>query len=430
MYPNLYPNQPGKTAGHAARAFVAAEIRDGAGVRAAPGAVAFGDGRVLAAGSEAEVRAAVPPETLWQRRPDCLLLPGLVNAHAHLDLTSVSPVAYGGSFVSWLKMVTEARPKDETTIDRAVREGARRSYAAGVLTIGDIAGSPTATDALRQTGLRGVSFREFFGIGGASRDRALGEMEQWAASIQGDGIVRDGLQPHAPYSCGRDLYRRAAELALAADLPLCTHLAETREELQFIAEGKGPFAELLDELGKSGDVSEVDYGRGARPVPWLFGEDLSEKPPWLCAHANYVDDDEIERLGAAGASVVYCPRASQYFGHHGHRYRDMLAAGVKVCLGTDSIVCHGTLSILDEMKFLFRRDGTDPERLLEMATVNGMQGLGLPAAEASFRVGSSPGLVAYTSSGGGFAGLLAGDTEPHIEVLVGTGPESTERNTA
>jgi len=122
-----------------------------------------------------------------------------------------------------------------------------------------------------------------------------------------------------------------------------------------------------------------------------------------------------------GWSVAYCPRASDYFGHHGHRYRAMIEAGVNVCLGTDSIICHGTLSILDEMRHLHHRDHTDPATLLAMATTRGMRGLGLEPRDATLAPGASPGLIAIRYDGGpgrdALASVLRGSVAPNARAL-------------
>jgi cytosine/adenosine deaminase-related metal-dependent hydrolase len=107
-----------------------------------------------------------------------------------------------------------------------------------------------------------------------------------------------------------------------------------------------------------------------------------------------VTDADIELLARTGASVAYCPRASEYFGHRLHRYMEMLEAGVNVCLGTDSIICHGTLSIVDEMRRLHRRDKADPHMLLAMATTRGAAALGLDHAQATLTPGAPARLVA------------------------------------
>ena len=135
---------------------------------------------------------------------------------------------------------------------------------------------------------------------------------------------------------------------------------------------------LPDALGVLDDDALADFGRGKRPIAHLA--DALRARPWLLAHVCDASDDEIALLAETNASVAYCPRSSSYFAHHAelgpHRYRDMLAAGVNVCLGTDSIVNlppaergAPTLGVLDEMRFLSQRDHTDPRTLLAMGTV-------------------------------------------------------------
>jgi cytosine/adenosine deaminase-related metal-dependent hydrolase len=212
--------------------------------------------------------------------------------------------------------------------------------------------------------------------------------------------VRLGLQPHAPNTVDLRLYEWAVERARALGLPLATHLAETMVVRRFVMEGAGPQREFLERLGLW-DASVLDHiGRGVAPVEHL--EPVLAAGRFVVAHVNDADDAAIERLAGTGTSVAYCPRASTYFGAERvfgpHRYRDMLEAGVNVALGTDSIVnlpaadverCG--ISVLDDMRLLWRRDKTDPCVLLAMATVNGARALGLP--ESWFSLGQ-PGRLA------------------------------------
>ena len=153
----------------------------------------------------------------------------------------------------------------------------------------------------------------------------------------------------------------------------------------------GRFLSCFKSLGKWSPEFAAHYGRGLSPVRWM--EPYLRRAPWLLAHCNYVSDDDIALLADTNASVAYCPIASEYFGHHtsgasgasgvsggGHRYRDMLDAGINVCLGTDSIVCQPPgetqpLGILPQMRRLYQRDQTDPALLLRMATDHGQRAL-------------------------------------------------------
>ena len=285
--------------------------------------------------------------------------------------------------------------------------------------VGDIAGAPGGRprlepfEVLAASGLAGVSFVEFFAIGTGEAE-SLSRLEAvlgGAAVARGStpGAVRLGLQPHAPNTVGIAGYRRAIDLARRHGLPLSTHLGETPEEREVIARATGPPRELLERFGLWTDAMLGQVGRGATPIEHLAAT-LAEAP-FLLAHVNDtggVAARGLEILAASRAGVAYCPRASEYFHaaeHFGpHRYRDMLGAGINVCLGTDSIVNLPSgvdgpdgpgLSVLDEARRLFARDGGDAGTLLRMMTTHGCIALGWEASACSLAPGARPlGLVA------------------------------------
>lgn len=365
--------------------YEAGAIRDASGRSARPGAVAVESGRVIAAGPADEVRrAAGEPDRRVDLR-DRLLIPGLVNAHTHLELTELGPRPHPGDFIAWVRMVMAERPTDPGRRRAAVQRGVELSRAAGVLRVGDI-GAGAEPGVMAGAGVGGVSFGELFGIGPPWDAEAIEAVRRTPAAA---GL---GWQPHAPYSAGPSVYEAAA----ASGAPVATHLAETEAELAFVAGAGGPFRELLASLGKWDEAFAAMYRGGLSPVRWLLGEAgpcgaTVHRRRWLCAHCNYVDDEDIALLARRGASVAYCPRASEYFGHWGHRYRAMLEAGVNVCLGTDSIVCHGTLGVIDEMRRLHARDAADPATLLAMGTSNGARALGYDGDAATFEAGPAAG---------------------------------------
>ena len=379
--------------------YEASAILDAVGSSARPGVVAVRGGRIVAVGSPAGVREAVGGDGAVRNLTGRLLLPAMVNAHAHLDLTSIGTRPYSGDFVEWVQSILQLRPREEKQAFAAIQKGAAYSLEAGVCAVGDIAGSlrpEAAVRALGATGLFGVSFAELLGIGGAALRSQLERLTTFDGRIRAGGI-RQGLQPHAPYSTGPPLYAAATEQAERFDLPLCTHLSELREEEAFVARAAGPLRGLLEGLGRWNDTYVSFYGQEQHPIDWM--EPYLRRRPWLLAHCNYVDDPHIERLAACGASVAYCPVASDYFGHRNHRYRDLVAEGVNVCLGTDSIVCqpsdeHQPLGILAQMRHLFRRDRIDPIRLLAMATVNGREALGLESKVATLQPGAPASIIA------------------------------------
>ena len=356
------------------------------------------DIELLALGSADEV-AAHPAAAHAQPidLPHCVLIPGLVNAHAHLDLTHLGPMPFDAEdgFVGWIGMILRARNELATPVPEAVRQGIECSLAGGVVAIGDVSGTPVAAQTLRDSPLRGVGFLEVFGLGA----RAGGAWAQAEHALHSLGAVGDArvrkrkrisVQPHAPYSAGRLVYEQAAAWCAAHDMPLMTHWSETPTELEFVAQATGPMRAFLENLGLAGDGALDEFGAGETPIEHVADAVCNARV--IAAHVNAASDGDIERLATLNATVAYCPRASAYFEHDimlgPHRYREMLNAGINVALGTDSIVCHpaehaNRLSTLDDARLLFDRDAIDPGTLLAMATVRGARALGLE--EALFR---------------------------------------------
>lgn len=393
----------------------AAGAVDGAGLDAAPGAVlATVDGAGLtihASGPSSEVERH--PLAEGARRvdlPSHVLIPGLVNAHSHLDLTHVGPRPYlrEGGFRGWLEMVLKVRLPDEASIRASVRDGIRRSLGGGVVAVGDIAGVERLepTHELRASPLVGDSFHEFFGVGDRQEPTAARIGATLGSQDLTENGVRLGLTPHAPYTVGPRLYDYSQREGERLGVPVATHLAEGMDEREFVAKGQGLFRELLERLGVWDDSAADDVGRGRTPIHHL--EPSLIRRPMLLAHVNDCPDEDIERLAATRASVAYCPRCSDYFLRHEefglHRYREMLEAGINVCLGTDSVINlpveqADRISTLDDARFLYSRDGTDPALLLKLATMHGARALGLNPAMFTLAPGRVAAIVAVDVEG-------------------------------
>lgn len=374
---------------------------DGGGI-VSPAAAVIERGRLVAVGDPRRLGVGAAGAI---DLPTMAVLPPLVNAHAHLDLTLVGAISPAGGFAAWAGEVRRRRPEGFEAVAAAVEEGVRRAIAGGTGFIGDIAGrfGLDAAAALRRAaaaaGLEGVSYIEVFGIG-RSTERGVEFVRRLPeAAPREEAGVRLGVSPHAPYSCGDEVYAAAAE----SGLPATTHLAETLEELRFVRDGEGPFVDLLKEVGA---WTPQIRGWGVGPVERLRHQLVRGR--FSAVHLNHLDEAEIAMLAAAaaaespGPTAVYCPRASAFFGHDlagagRHPYRDLLAAGVPVALGTDSAVVLGesaTLSVLDEMRLLARRDGTDPRVLVAMATDHGAAAIGLDPMRVRFpAAGTADGLV-------------------------------------
>ena len=343
----------------------------------------------------------------------------MVNAHTHLELTAIGPQPYdpAGGFVGWVQMLRSHWPAGEAAGQawflQAAREGARAVREAGVQAVGDIGRFEAVAQMREAAGLAGVTYLEAFGLGPPFDATGLALFRE----------TRHGLQPHAPYSAGPPLFAAAA----ASGRPVSTHLAETLDEWAFTARLDGPTLAFIRSIGRWSDDFAPHYGHGLTPVQWMRPhlERAAADGGWLVAHCNYVDASDIALLANTHTSVAYCPVASDYFGHPhaghpAHRYREMLDAGVNVCLGTDSVVCQPAdepqpLGIVPQMRHLYRRDRADPADLLQMATVNGAQALRLERHTATLQPGARAHLVALPID-------PARETDALAQALAGTGP--------
>ena len=369
-------------------------IADHLGVLAAPGAILREGDQIIAVGSVQEI-GRVDEASLTQIHGT--VIPSLVNAHNHLDLSGIGIKPANESFVSWVE--EEVLPirlgSDEKSIRSAVDLGVALTLAGGTTIVGDIAGSMQAAETVVASSLQGKVFVEIFGQG-AKQESAIEMIRKIPSSM--------GVQPHAPYSCSKDVYTAAFDTGF----PVATHLAETREELQCTLEASGPLVDLAQRLG-TWDETVAEWN--SHPVDALI--QLAGGAKLLAAHLNYIEDRHLELLAASNMTVVYCPRASAYFGHKDHRWNEMIDAGVNVALGTDSLLCLDTpdrISVLDEMRYLYRTQHADPKKLFAMATVHGAVGLGVDPELVTMSTGMSAGLIAFDVMG----------ANPLLEILQST----------
>jgi len=346
---------------------------------------------------------------------NCAIIPGLVNAHTHLELSDVAvPLLPAQPFTAWLKEVMRHRRQragagftrpssnqsmvDQAAIARVIAQGIAESFRSGTTTIGDIAGSVAGleqdpghqTESTHQP--RSVAFLELLGLAAERIEEQMHRGRKHLAGksplLKGHGIR--GLSPHAPYSVHPELFRGLVDLAAAHRVPIAMHLAETREERQLLHDGTGPFVTFLEELG----VWRPDLiPRGSRPLDYL--RELARVETALAIHGNYLAADEIDFLSAhTNVSVVYCPRTHAFFGHAEHPWRVLLAKGVNVAVGTDSRASNPDLSLWNELLFL-RALASDfePAGLLKLGTINGAMALGLGRETGTLDAGKSADLA-------------------------------------
>ena len=314
------------------------------------------------------------------------VIPGLVNAHTHLELSNVAtPLEPVEPFTTWLKAVIAHRRN--RSITDAVARGREDSVRWGTTAIGDIAAADWSPVEGGSAGPRVVAFLECLGL---APERAAAQLDRARAHLAENTAAHRGLSPHAPYSVHPDLFRNLVDLAVQSRAPVAMHLAETRAELELLASGTGVLRPFLEELGAWRPAA---IPPGTRPLAYL--RELARLDKALVIHGNYLDDSEIDFIaGQANISVVYCPRTHAFFRHDPHPWRRLLARDVNVALGTDSRASSPDLSLWNELLFLRRHAPEfDPVRLLRLGTWNGACALGLESEIGSLAPGKAADLA-------------------------------------
>ena len=312
-----------------------------------------------------------------------VLLPGLVNAHTHLEFSTIpEPLPATEGMAAWIGDVTNARGGRSEQLD-PIRIGLDELAATGTAAVGEIATSDWPDDRLEQGDPSCVVFREIIGLGPERHDECMATAARFLAEPTAAGCLR-GLSPHAPYSVHPNLYNQLVQLAVSHGVPLATHLAESPDELELLAHGDGPLRQRLEVLGA---WNESAIPRGSRPLDYLVP--LAELEHPLVIHGNLLDHRELDWLARhRNITVVYCPRTHAHFGLPPHPFRRLLEQGTPVVLGTDSRASNPDLSMWNELQFLARTAAdTQSEVLLAMATSAAATALGLESACGTLDIG-------------------------------------------
>src|SRR5207244_1287825 len=334
-------------------------------------------GKIAAVGPAATVPAPAGDRQL--EFPDGILVPGLVNCHTHLELTHLAGRNRETAFARWIREIRAM--KDATTpeeFSRSAEQGVRDAWAAGVTCVADTGSTGAPLEALARLGGRGIYYQEVFGPDpgqcAASMEelrRALDRLSPFATSP-----LSLGVSPHAPYTVSEPLYRAVADLAGRDALPLAVHLAESRAETMLVRDGTGPFADALHARGFA------VRAHNCSPVQYLVQLGVLASGNCLAIHCVQVDGPDIESLRGAGVAVAHCPRSNRAHGHGTAPLAAFRRAGLRVGLGTDSVVSVGDSSLLAEAAAA----GLEGEDALRMLTIEGASALGLEREIGSLEV--------------------------------------------
>jgi cytosine/adenosine deaminase-related metal-dependent hydrolase len=363
------------------------------------GAVALDDDeRVLAVGALDALRARWPSA----RMEPCsaVLMPGLVNAHTHLELSALrGRVTGGGGFGPWVAQMVQARDAvDPAEQVEAIETAVSELLAAGTAAIGEVSNTLAAVPVLAGLPLLARVFHEVYGLRKDAGETMLGMAEQARGELgELPPNVSYALAPHTTFTLHPEVLSAILERVRASSALTSLHLAEHGAERAFLRDGTGPFADFMRERGST----KSDWGvPGLDPVRYAerlgaLGRDV------LAVHLCDARPDELSLVARAGMPVVLCPRSNLHIELKLPPLLAMLEAGLRPALGTDSLASCASLDVLEEARALHERFTTvAPRTLLAMATCFGAEALGLSAQLGTLEPGKRPGVVAFEHEAG------------------------------
>ena len=342
------------------------------------GALLVDGRRVIAVGLRRDLAAAHPGIQIVDFG-DAVILPPLVNAHTHLELTDFpdwsAAVGEGGDgdFADWiLNLVRVRRTVGVDAARLSLQNGLRQSLSAGTGAIGDILTTLDLTEAYRGSPLAGRVFVEVLGIDPSAVATRLAAISGHLSAPPTPSLGW-GLSPHAPYTLNRDTFAQALKFADERRLPLATHWAETAGERGFLSGGPGILQRLYTTVGWP-----------LPPDPPAVGQSSG-----LVVHGVHLRSDEIDALARAGSTVILCPRSNSAFGDARAPVAALRQAGVPLAIGTDSRASCPSLSVWDELAFARTWfSGTlDPDEWLAIATSGGSKALGMEGRMGRLAIG-------------------------------------------
>ncbi len=363
------------------------------------GGVLIAGNHIRAVGSWSDLKSEAGEEI--NDLGEVILLPGLVNAHCHLDYTDMAgELPPPKTFTDWIPLITAAKTAwSYSDYAHSWLRGAHMLVRNGTTTVADIEAMPDLLpEVWDATPLRVFSFLEMTGIRARRKPKEI--LQEALEKIDSLSHARSSasLSPHAPYSTLPELLRLSARVSRQRRRPLCTHVAESEQEFEMFTRAGGMMYDWL----KRNFRDMNDCGLGS-PVEHLARNKMLGKN-LIAIHANMLARGDAALLGNHRVNVVHCPRSHAYFRHPPFMRERLANAGANLCLGTDSLATvravgrqKPELSLFEEMRALADADrAVSPTEVLRMATLNGARALGQRGQIGELRPGAFADLIAIS----------------------------------
>ena len=371
------------------------------------GAVAIENAKIIIVGPFDEIVAQFPAADV-EDFGSAAILPGFVNCHSHLEITSMrgslDDVEY--DFSAWLLKLNSIREtmSDDDIVAAAVA-GATEGARAGVTCFGDIGRMGHAgISALKEVGLRGIVYQETeFSPDNRTADNDFLKLaaKYETLRVEETELVRVGLSPHSPYTVSSRLFELIAEYAILNRVPLTIHAAESADEHELLTLGTGFFTSVYEKYGVEWESPHCT------PVEYLERLGVLSTQP-LLAHCVAVSDSDIAKIATNGAKIAHCPKSNAKFGHGYAPFEQFLNAGIAVGLGSDSVASNNVCDLLEESRFAAlvsrNREGSKrfitAKEMLETATLGGAKALGLDALTGTLSTGKQADIAVVSLTNG------------------------------
>jgi cytosine/adenosine deaminase-related metal-dependent hydrolase len=374
------------------------------------GAVAISENRIADVGKFDEIKAGNAGQIV--DLGEQALLPGLINAHCHLDYTCLrGKIPPQQSFADWIRAINAEKSRLSAQHYLAsINEGFAEATRFGTTTIANLTAFPDLAAQI-EAPIRTWWFAEMIDVRAPESAKEIVDL-----AIELLGRTRPpgaplGLAPHALYTASKDLYRSCDEISRRENTLLTTHLAESHEEMEMFRDASGPLYEFMKIIGRP----MQDCGNETPLELFLGAPGGRALPRWIVAHLNELAETDFELLEKSHARfhVMHCPRSHDYFGHTRFAFERLRSLGLNICLGTDSLASNHSLSLFDEMRaFQKKFPGTSPEEILQMVTVNSARALRQENAVGRIRPGFLADLIAIPIGAGNVFDGIIGFKDP------------------
>lgn len=395
------------------------------------GAVAISGNRIVDLGNFPEISArhsSTKTVDLGER----VLLPGLSNAHCHLDYTRLrGKIRPQKSFADWVRAINSAKANlSWEDYIASINEGFAEAARFGTTTIVNLCAVPDVVAQIDEP-IRAWWFGELIDVRNSNQASEIVDLAVRSLKPKANW----GLAPHALFTASPNLFRHCEETARRGNILLTTHLAESYEEFLMFREASGPLYKLMKEIGR--DMNDCGHQtpvgvflraagsglttRRVRPIGRRERQN-SALSNWIAVHLNQLVQDDFDLLEAAAKltnarsttkfAIVHCPRSHKYFGHSPFQFEKFRERGFNICLGTDSLASNADLNLFAEMQqFQKTFPKISPAEILSMATVNPARALRQETTLGKIRSGFYADLISVPcgSSSNVFEEIIAFD---------------------